>query len=275
MKPLRKIALVINRKKVGADALAEKIVHLAATHGVETQLTGEYPLPLDFLAADTDACGVLGGDGTLLGTVSSAVHRDVPVFGVNQGKLGFMATFSPEKFCQQLPEILQGHYRIESRLLLSAELSSGVRLNALNDIVLKTARSSRLITFRVYCNEEFVTRYHCDGLIFSTPTGSTAYNLSANGPIIHPSSAVITMTPICPHTLSNRSVIFPQDVCLRIETESNTPPEINIDGRIIATENALPLGIRQSAKRIKLLQPLDYDYFGILRSKLQWGGETD
>ncbi len=274
MNPIRKLALVVNRQKTGAALLAEKIASLAEGHGVSSRITDTYPVPDQFLA-EADACGVLGGDGTLLSVVKGAVAHDVPVFGVNQGKLGFLATFSPEGFCTRLPSILEGNYRIETRSLLCAHDFHGEDLLALNDIVLKNARNSRLVSLRVYCDDEFVTRYHCDGLIFSTPTGSTAYNLSANGPILHTSSEVITMTPICPHTLSNRSVIFSENVSIRIEAEGEVAPDLNFDGRILPASDGFPLHIGISDKRLQLLQPFDYSYFYILRNKLQWGGETD
>lgn len=273
MNPIRSIALLVNREKTGARALAGVIRDIAEARGVNVHMTDAYPVPKDFLK-EVDACGVLGGDGTLLSIIQESVAHNVPVFGVNQGKLGFLATFSPNDIQEQFPAILDGQYCLDTRTLLQVEASDGQKHLALNDVVLKNAHNSRLITLKVYCDNKLVTRYHCDGLIFATPTGSTAYNLSANGPIVNPGSSVITMTPICPHTLTNRSLVFPSEVVLEIKSETDNPPDLHIDGKTITTTKPLPLRISKSSSNLPLLQPLDYDYFHILRNKLHWGNEA-
>lgn len=274
MKQIERIAIVVNRAKPGAQAIADAVTALAQTRGTATLYTDEYPIPPGVMAG-CDACAVIGGDGTLLSVVAESVEQDVPVFGINHGKLGFLATLSPEHLESQMDAILEGQYTLEARTLLQVNDCENVSALALNDIVIKNGRDSRLITLRVECNGALVTRYHGDGLIFATPTGSTAYNLSANGPIVHPGSHVIAMTPICPHTLTNRTVIFPYEVNLLIDAESDIMTELSVDGRPTPSCKRYPLRISAAPKPLRLLQPLGTSYFEILRRKLGWGGEAE
>ena len=275
MKQIKRLALVYNRSKSGAKELADELAKLASAHGgVVTSLTGDYPLPEDFLTGQ-DACAVLGGDGTLLGVVQESIRRQVPVFGINQGKLGFLAIFSPEDIRNNLESILDGNYEINDRLLLECQTADKATHYALNDVVIKTKSMSKLVTLRVSLNGELVNCYDCDGLIFTTPTGSTAYNLSANGPIIHPDAHAIAMTPICPHTLSNRSLIFSGDVVLQTDIAPGQEACVSTDGRLCETGTQFPLKICTSDITLPLLQPMGHSYFHILRSKLEWGEDIE
>ncbi|MGE9293338.1 MAG: NAD(+)/NADH kinase [Puniceicoccales bacterium] len=273
MKPISKIALVVNAQKEGAHRLGDMLASLCSEAGVESRLTTSHPLEKDFLKG-VDACCVLGGDGTLLSAVPESMTHQVPVFGINQGKLGFLATFSVEEAQWQFKRILEGEYIIEERSILECTSAGGEVAYAFNDVVLKSTDIQRLIGLRVSCDGELVTDYWADGLIFCTSTGSTAYNLSAGGPIIHPHSNVIGMTPICAHTLTNRSMIFPSKSQLCIScSPKGKPPVISVDGNLAFQGCQLPLSVRRAEKTVPLLQPPNYSHFRILRSKLMWGDE--
>ncbi len=271
MKPIQKIAFVVNAHKQNTYPLAKSLVALAEEHGATTQSTDTYPIPRGFLRGQ-DACCVIGGDGTLLSTVDEAVREQVPILGINMGKLGFLVTFSPEEFRKKLVGFLKGNYAVTRRALLHCRNAKGSTAWALNDVVIKQRSWSRLLHLSVYSNEERVHDYSCDGLIFSTPTGSTAYNLSADGPIIHPLAQIVCMTPICPHTLSNRSIIFPHDMCLKVHChDEEATPQVAIDGKINWDQlEALPLEIRIAEQTLPFIQDSDHAHFSIIRSKLNW-----
>lgn len=273
MKPIERIAFVVNANKPGAQALGDVLVAACDSIGVKSKLTTDYPVTKGFLEG-MDACCVLGGDGTLLSAVPESMAHRVPVFGINQGKLGFLAIFSVEEAQRQFQSLLEGRYKVEERHALHCIAVDGSEAIALNDLVIKSPNTLGLIGLRVTCNEELVTDYRADGLIFCTATGSTAYNLSAGGPIVHPRSSVITMTPICPHTLTNRSMVFPPGSVLRT---SNLHPEakplITVDGSRAFADTNLPVTVRNCEQTVPLLQPEDYSHFRILRGKLMWGGE--
>src|SRR5882757_2772140 len=215
MKPIRKLAFVVNEEKAGAPELARELTIMARSAGVTFKSTTRFPLPRGYLRG-CDACCVIGGDGTLLGVAREAVREQVPIIGVNRGSLGFLTTFSADEARAHFAGLLGGAYQIAQRSMLDCCTGPGSHDLALNDVLIKDEVNSRLVRLEVVADDEIVTEYTCDGLIFSTPTGSTAYNLSAGGPIIHPASEVIAMTPICPHTLSNRSIIFRHNVRLRV-----------------------------------------------------------
>jgi NAD+ kinase len=275
---MKEIAFVINGHKEGAPELAEALMKAAQKEGWNVRYTDAYPLKADFLAG-VDLCCVLGGDGTLLSSVPEALRNEVPVFGVNQGNLGFLAGYSVFDATKTLLNVLRGNSITESRPVLEAHLSSGEIGFALNDVVIKHNLSNRMIRLSVSFQNEWVTDYAGDGLIFCAPTGSTAYNLSAGGPILHPHLRVMAMTPICPHTLSNRSVIFPgEGVAEVVAPELILHPDshalLSLDGRLHASDDCrtiFPLNIKLSKKNLQLIFPQDYSYFKVLRSKLKWG----
>ncbi len=271
---IHRIAFVVNATKPGALQLAEQLADTASKSGREVSLTQDYPLRKDFLAG-IDACCVLGGDGTLLSVVEESVRHQVPVFGINQGKLGFLATYTPEAAAQSLGGILDGDFNVVHRSVLRCTPEGSSPRIALNDIVLKSADVSHMVALEVFCDKELVTDYYCDGLIFCTPTGSTAYNLSAGGPLLNPGAAVLTMTPICPHTLTNRSVVFPDKACLRIWNVNKADDVlVTYDGNPFPGEQVhFPLEVCLHDKGFPLLQPSGYSHFRILRRKLRWGGE--
>lgn len=272
MPALRKIAFVVHQGKPGALNLAQRLAKQVQALGAAPTIIVDYPLPYGCLAGQ-EACAVIGGDGTILSTVKEAVSHHVPVFGINQGSLGFLASFSAESIEARLADILKGHFKIAQRLVLEVGFADGTRLQALNDVVIKHSSLTRLLNLAVFAGNEWVTDYTADGLIFATPTGSTAYNLSAGGPIVQPDLRVLTMTPICPHTLSNRSLLFSPDQTLSVRCEDTTSQAyISIDGQIHTDKIAcFPLTVQISKDPFLLLQSHDESYFTTLRTKLKWG----
>lgn len=273
MEPIRKLALVANRDKARAIELALELQAIAEQNGVTTRFTSDFPIPDGFLKG-LDACCVVGGDGTLLSVVQESAREQVPIIGVNRGSLGFLTTLSAQEARAEFPALLKGAYRVVHRSLLEGSTGPDLKALALNDVLIKDVINSRIVHLEVHADGELVTDYFCDGLIFSTPTGSTAYNLSAGGPLIHPGASVVAMTPICPHTLSNRTIIFRDNVVLRV---SNCLPEsellVALDGqRNLITSRTYPVEIRLSELTLPLALRLDHSHFAVLRSKLKWSG---
>lgn len=273
MKPIRKLAFVINEEKAGAPELARELIAAARTAGVKVKQTTQFPLPRGYLRG-YDACCAIGGDGTLLGVAREAAHHQVPIIGINRGSLGFLTTFSADEARAHFVGLLGGQFQVTYRSLIECCTGPGSHDLALNDVLIKNEINSRLVQLEVCADGELVTNYTCDGLIFSTPTGSTAYNLSAGGPLIHPNAAVIAMTPICPHTLSNRSIIFRENVRLRVLNRSaDSRLLVAMDGqRDLKVGIGSPIEITISKLRLPLAQQLQYSHFSVVRTKLQWSG---
>lgn len=217
---------------------------------------------------------VVGGDGSMLSAARLAVQQDVPVVGVNRGRLGFLADLAPDSLPQRLPEILQGKFMEEPRFLIEAvakhDKASGL---ALNDVVISRGSVTHLLDFEVFVQNELVSHYRADGLIISTPTGSTAYALSAGGPILHPSLAAIAIVPMFSHRLSSRPLVIAADseISIRVH-DADVPGALVIrDGQesgYLASGELLSL--RRYAQRLRLLHPQNYQYYETLRSKLGW-----
>ena len=272
-KPIKQLAFVMNRNKSGARKLLDCLRDIAETEGVAVKETLDFPVPEGFLQG-MDACCVIGGDGTFLSAASESTYWQVPIIGVNRGTLGFLTTYSSEEIEGIFPSILKGGYSIRSRGLIECGSHNGEADVALNDVVIKSASASRIVHLNVFADDEFVTTYVCDGLIFSTPTGSTAYTLSAGGPLIHPDSRVLSLTPICPHALSNRSIILPDSVELRVENASSDDQlVIAVDGqRNLSTSRDTSIRIKLSSQSLPLAQRPDYSHFKVVRRKLKWSG---
>jgi NAD+ kinase len=275
MPNLRSIAFVVNDDKSGAPELAQTLVTIARQAGLKVRQTRRYPIRAGFLRG-CDACCVIGGDGTLLGVAQEAARAQVPIIGVNRGGLGFLTTFSADEAKAKFPALLRGAFHVDHRAMLDCARGSAPHDLALNDVLIKAAANSQLVHLEVTADGELVTDYLCDGLIFSTATGSTAYNLSAGGPIIHPSAKVIVMTPICPHTLSNRSIIFREGV--KLEVYNRSPDArllVAVDGqRNLSVFANAPVRIGVAKVRLPLAQQLDYSHFSVVRAKLKWNGSV-
>jgi NAD+ kinase len=227
------------------------------------------------IADKADLAVVIGGDGTLLNAARRLGERAVPLVGVNLGRLGFLTDLSRADACRQLGEILDGHYRAESRFMLDAEvLRGGNRIFhtlALNDVVVNRGKLGRMIEFELLVDGEFVYTLRSDGMIAATPTGSTAYALSANGPILHPGVGGIALVPLCPHALSARPITLPDSCRIEIVLMPPHDARIHFDGATYCDVRAGDrLRIARSPLEVRLLHPDGYSYFAMLREKLHW-----
>lgn len=231
------------------------------------------------LVAAAELLIILGGDGTLLSAARllSDAKRDVPILGVNLGSLGFMAELSLDELYDDLEKVLQGRFEVEERMMLTASVirneKNVARYSVLNDAVINKGALARMVELEVSVNESHLTTIKSDGLIVATPTGSTAYSLSAGGPIIHPVIHCFVLTPICPHTLSNRPIALPDTVTVAVKLLSRSEDvALTLDGQTGFTlERNDRVEIKKSRYKLKLIKHPVKDYYEILRAKLKWG----
>ncbi len=229
------------------------------------------------LGASVDLILVLGGDGTMIATARLLGDAEVPVLGINYGGLGYLAEFRIEELYAALESILSGDYRLDERVMLDVELLRGdekvTHNRVLNDVVINKSALARIIEIEAYFNRQFVNSFRADGLIVSTPTGSTAYNLSAGGPVIYPSMNAVVITPICPFTLSNRPIVVPDDAVIELSLKTDQEDvALTLDGQVgfpLKVEDRVV--IRKSQTTFSLVQPMNRNYFDVLRDKLRWG----
>lgn len=265
---MRKILFVVNKTKQKAQEIAERLSNIALKAGMEIELCSDFPVP-ESAFAGADICCVVGGDGTILSCVNAVADCGIPIFGINLGKLGFLAHYSDSIDDESFLTLAMGEGRFLERELLEAKVD-GHSFVALNDFAVKTSGAATASGLSVNADGEFIADYLGDGLIFSTPTGSTAYNLSAGGPLVHPKAKVFVMTPICPHTLSNRSLVYDASAKIKISCISGDCVFVS-DGRIVAN---FPRGAQAdifiSSKTVKFSRLHGHSHFSILRSKLGW-----
>lgn len=229
------------------------------------------------LATNCDLAIVVGGDGTLLNASRSLAAANVPILGVNLGRLGFLADVSPNEMCERLNEILAGEYEEEQRSLLHAVISRGDEVvsesDALNDVVVHKWDIARMIEVDTYINDRFLNTVRADGLIVSTPTGSTAYALSGGGPILDPGLDALVLVPICPHTLSNRPIVVSDQVQIdiRLHGDSDSKAQITCDGQVnFSLIGGDLIRIRRNNHALHLIHPRGHDHFDTMRKKLHW-----
>lgn len=222
---------------------------------------------------------VLGGDGTLLGAARKVGRFGVPILGVNLGGLGFLTGIPLNRLYSVIKLLLEGKLQIEERIMLEAKImhegDEVHHFQVLNDLVINKGTLARIIDLDVSINGEFLTTFRADGLIVSTPTGSTAYNLSAGGPILYPTMQSFILTPICPFTLTNRPLLLPETAVIeiRLGKESEEQVVLTLDGQVgVDFHYGDQISVRKSTESIKLFKPPDYSFFNILRTKLMWGG---
>lgn len=221
---------------------------------------------------EADIVVALGGDGTMLHTAHLVKDIDRPVLGVNSGRLGFMANIQPDKVDDALTLVLKNEFHIDTRNLLKAVTVSGREYYALNEFLFTKKDSASLITLTASYNGQLINHYWADGLILSTPTGSTAYNLSAGGPIIMPSTSVVVLTPIHPHTLTTRPLILPSEGVIRVKSEEDAGHLLfSYDGKRADAGEKFDIEIKQSDFSIQLIQFPGHTFFKTLRNKLMWG----
>ena len=239
------------------------------------------PVKVRDLAKQADLIIAVGGDGTMLYAARQLGSLDVPLLGVNRGRLGFLADVSPTQMLDSFDRILAGDYTIESRLRLEArlEFSDGTEKTALalNDIVLQRQDTGRMLDFETRIAGRYVNTHMGDGLIIATPTGSTAYAISCGGPILEPKIDAVALVPICPHILSDRSIVIPasQQIDVQLLSREGAKASVSVDGQSLGDltpENRLT--IAESSNKITLIHPPGYDYYEILRSKLHWGKDS-
>lgn len=277
-----------------AEPLADLARHLAA-RGVEVlidRLTAAHvggdaagALSLEEIGQRAGLAVVLGGDGTMLNIARTLAPFGVPLVGVNQGRLGFLTDLSVDRMAVALDAILDGHYLAESRMLLEATVGPGAdvviddataaeapaTVLAFNDVVISKGERGGMIEFDVSVDGQYVTSLRADGLIIASPTGSTAYALSSGGPIVHPSLSVMSLVPICPHTLSNRPIIVSAGSTIEVRMHEGSEAVVRFDSHSdAAIGSADCLQVRRSDHDVMLLHPDDYDYFHMLREKLKW-----
>ena len=232
------------------------------------------------LGAATDLLVVAGGDGTILRVVGQLGEAIKPIFGINVGSLGFLTTASSATYREAVECLAKDRINFSQRALLEARVRLGekqtAKMLALNDAVLSRGELSRLVLLRTRVNDETLTEFNADGLIVATPTGSTAYSLSAGGPILDPESGVFVITPICPHVLTNRSIIVAEGSTIEIEaSDPDYPVFLTLDGRKpIHVERGSVVTIRKAKKTLPLASLPDASFFSVVRQKLKWSGSN-
>ncbi len=249
----------------------------------EKNLGAQQVCERETLGLHCDLVIVVGGDGSMLGVARALCRQSVPVLGINRGSLGFLTDIAPDEIEKRVGHVLSGHYTLEERFLLETKVLRDAQIiaegDALNEIVLHRGASLRMMEFALYLDEHFVYSQHSDGLIASTPTGSTAYALSGGGPILHPALDAIALVPMFPHTLTSRPIVVAGNSQLRIvlgesdnKAEQDGRPELSCDGQMhISLRAGDVVQIQKKKEKLQLLHPLDHDYYETCRTKLGWG----
>ena len=286
-KKVRKIALVAKADKPTTQRIVQRAVKLAVAAGLtpitddDTARLAKLKLPTRKNPAElsrlADLIMVFGGDGTMLHWARNTAGSGTPIFGVNIGGMGFLTSALGKDLAKAIKAVTAGEFTIEPRTLLSAKGQNGggkFQLKAMNDIVISRGSAPRMIRVEVKVDGEVLTVYRCDGLVISTSTGSTAYSLAAGGAIVAPGAGVISITPICPHTLSNRAVIISQQSTIEVRMlDRKREATLSADGWDgVGLEANSPVVIRRNRQSVKLARLPDSSFFKTLRQKLQWMG---
>jgi NAD+ kinase len=286
---IKRVGVIGNSDKASCAGAVKQAARLVAAAGRELYSeaatarmaglrTAVYP-DAATLARQVDLLLVFGGDGTILRAAGAIAGCHTPMLGINIGSLGFLTAVPSDGLAQALRQVWKGEFTFESRILIKASgRGSGQAIDetALNDIVISRGIASRLIELEVKVDGDPLTRYRCDGLIISSPTGSTAYSLSAGGAVVFPTAQVFELTPVCPHTLSNRSLIVPATATIDVTVVTPKPATIlSADGQVVSE---LVVGdqltIRRSRRTVRLMHLAGSSFFQTLRQKLHWRGTT-
>ncbi|HEY0385117.1 MAG TPA: NAD(+)/NADH kinase [Pyrinomonadaceae bacterium] len=270
---LRRLAEWLTARSVqllGGPDIAQARAECGAVETIEIVSQEELVNGVDLIVA-------LGGDGTMIAAARLLGDADVPVLGINYGTLGYLAEFRMEEMFKGLDAVFRGEYRLDARVRMAVEVFRAETLlkhsRVLNDVVINKSALARIVHIEAYLNQQLISAFRADGLIISTPTGSTAYNLSAGGPVIYPSMSALVITPICPFTLSDRPIVVPDDAL--IEVYLKTPNEevfLTLDGQVgLPLEVGDRVLIRKSNTSFRIVQPPNRNYFEVLREKLRWG----
>lgn len=260
-----------------AEFLRSRDIGVLVEEGT-ADLAGSNGFPVatfDMIGEQADLAIVLGGDGSMLMAARRLAESDVPLVGVNQGRLGFMTDLARDDMLDGVADLLEGKFKSEQRFLLDATVRRGdvvaFQTQALNDVVVNKGDLGRMIEFAVSIDGEFIYNQRSDGLIIATPTGSTAYALSANGPILHPAVPGIALVPLCPHALSNRPITISDDCRIEIALHAPHRARVHADGQEkFELEAGDRVDVARSRRSIRFLHPLGYSYFAMLREKLHW-----
>lgn len=250
---------------------------LLAAQSAEHLRIKDFPSrPLHQLAAESDVVVVLGGDGTMLSIARELAPHGAPLIGINHGRLGFLTDITVDVMFESVAEILSGQYVAEERILLNGQIRRGGRqvfeATAFNDVVLGKGGSGRLIDLEIAINSEFVYSQRADGLVVTSPTGTTAYALSAGGPIVHPTLEAVALVPICPHTLSARPIVVSSESRIELHLTYADDARVHFDGQQhFDLHSGDHVWITRAKHAVTLLHPHSYSYYDTLRQKLHWG----
>lgn len=250
-------------------------VNVVASKNAAPALDGLKPVPLETIGEHIDLAIVVGGDGSLITAARAMAPYDIPLAGVNLGRLGFLVDISPQEMNTVITAIIHGNYIEDKRFLLEAEIGKDNRLLAFNDVVLHKWNSARMVEFETRVNDKFVDSQRSDGIIVATPTGSTAYALSGGGPLLEPGLNAIALVPICPHHLSNRPIVVHGSSEITLQAcgrSKNQEVRVTCDGQdSVPLKEGEQLVVRKHPNMVRLVHPKDHDHFDLLRAKLGWG----
>jgi NAD+ kinase len=276
---MKQIALFYNREKKPAVRLLRKVQAWLIHHGVRVIIPS--PGMHTRLTQEIDCAIALGGDGTMLKVARFIAPYGIPLLGVNLGSLGFLAEIDWPEVTGMLKHVLEGNYHIENRSMLEIRLAKKTKRKeqsgfiALNDCVIRCGGNARVIVLDVWIGAKHLARYLGDGLIIATPTGSTAYSLAANGPIVHPRLQVCIIAPICSHTLAQRPIIVPLDETIRVTVshhDQRDPVVVSVDGQsTVKVRAGDSIMVKRAEQDLKLVTKPNKDFYSILRKKLRWG----
>jgi NAD+ kinase len=287
----KRIALISNSDAIKvAETLNSLIVYLQSSEidfildqgsSALADQTGLPTMKENEFDADCDLAIAIGGDGTMLKAAHLACQHEIPLLGINRGRLGFLADIPADAFEEHLNAIFAGTFVEDERVMLQVEViregKSLLKSDAFNDVILQKWNIAKLVEFETYVDGSFVHRQRSDGLIVATPTGSTAYALSGGGPILHPSLDALALVPICPHALTNRPIVIDGNSVIEIVvgTREIDHARLTCDGDVeIELAPGDRVRVQKKDKKIKLIHPQGHDHFSILRAKLQWGTEV-
>jgi NAD+ kinase len=280
------IGIISRPRRSNLEVVVPPLLHWFAARGIRTLYDTETAgalhdssrgLTREEVAEQSQLLLVLGGDGTLLAAARVAARLGIPILPINMGSLGFLTSFTIEEMYPALEQVLAGRFSCSERVMLDVELHRDAevieRQAVVNEAVINKGALARMIDLQLTIDADFVCRYRADGLIVATPTGSTAYSLSAGGPIVHPGVESWIITPICPHTLSDRPVVVRDSSLIEVHISGDTESVfLTLDGQTgIPMQAADVVRMRRASERLRLIQPAQKSYFEILRSKLKWG----